>query len=165
MRNLLLLRDLSIWYVLIISSRVINLYVSFLVVKLRVVKKLFLHCSLQSRTQMIIVFLALVGFITFFLQMMTIFSHTGKGSVFRGWIGQLRIYLLRLFYVYSKKNKNIHHASNHRRSASSLCEDGKPSGQEVHHVGFQERFLWRYKLLNIIIWRNKHLCDFTNTWT
>ena len=50
LRNLLFLRDLSIWYVLIISSRVINLYVSFLIVKMRVVKKLFLHCSLQSTT-------------------------------------------------------------------------------------------------------------------
>ena len=50
LRNELCLRDLSIWYVLIISSGVINLYVSFLVVKLRVVKKLFLHCSMQSMT-------------------------------------------------------------------------------------------------------------------
>ena len=111
--------------------------------------------SLQSRTQMIILFLALVGFITFFFaDDDNILSYRQGISI--SWLDWSTTDLLAqviLLFVQRIKNQNlIHHpASNHRRSASSLCEDGKPPGQEVHHVGFQERFLWRYKLLNIII--------------
>ena len=122
--------------------------------------------SLQSRTQMIILFLAVFGFITFFFCRWWQYSLIqARDQYFVVGLVNYGFTCSGYFIFCSNTNKNIHHASNHRRSASSLCEDGQPSGQEVHHVGFQERFLWRYKLLNIIIWRNKHLCDFTNTWT